>query len=917
LVQRLIAADSAIAEGNTLLIEHRAIAGLSVGEAGSLQLPALTDAVAHIRTSGLITRPEFRAELNWRRPTGQEIVGATRTGAWLKIGDEWRRIPDALFDISESVDRLNKTSGDDFAARLRSIATLREALPPTAASSNVQTSGLLSEMTIAIADAFSLDLTGEGAGAKLIPILHRAGGDPDAPLLPAGQQASFAEDQFNRFNTARPVYTLGNGWYVVLAPPLRRALAEVRRVQDASWATKRALIASPRSFLRQVLEADVEDTVLETVFRETTAYADRVVGLGLWSARVLPWIKIGGSDWFGPETDSNSEQAKRGSSRESSGGIIVGDQTIALTPEEAESLRERVEDAMGAARATVPLTHQETTVQVAATYETLAALQALEASRTRGTEKPQKDTSALPQVLVIRPNEERVEVEGAFAARPSIPLASPVGLATTLKQHQVDGLLWMQKAWTIGRPGVLLADDMGLGKTIQSLAFLAWLKAGMVEQRVARAPILIVAPTGLLQNWRAEHDRHLVAPGLGHCVEAYGRSLGAMKSIASDGRPALNTDLLKGADWVITTYETLRDYDRDFGSIRFAVILFDEAQKIKTPSVRVTDAAKAMNAEFRIALTGTPIENRLADLWCITDTIHPAYLGDLKRFSAQYERTPDLDRLAALKASLDRWQGGRPPIFLRRLKEDELPDLPSRNEQVREMVMPVGQLSAYEKAITEARRDRRPGAVLEALLHLRSLSLHPAGQIECSDQEFIRGSARMILAFEALDMVAERAERALVFLDDLEMQGRLVGVIQRRYGLSTTPMVINGRVDGISRQARVDRFQSNTEGFDVMVLSPRAGGVGLTLTSANHVIHLSRWWNPAVEDQCTGRVHRIGQGRSVYVHVPIAKLPDGRASFDQNLHALLQRKRKLMKEALMPPAATEADRNELWQATVA
>jgi hypothetical protein len=175
----------------------------------------------------------------------------------------------------------------------------------------------------------------------------------------------------------------------------------------------------------------------------------------------------------------------------------------------------------------------------------------------------------------------------------------------------------------------------------------------------------------------------------------------------------------------------------------------------------------------------------------------------------------------------------------------------------------------------------------------------------------------MILGFETLDMIAGRAERALIFLDDLDMQARLVGIIQRRYGLSTTPMVINGRVDGMARQARVDKFQSNTEKFDVMVLSPRAGGVGLTLTSANHVIHLSRWWNPAVEDQCTSRVHRIGQGRSVYVHVPIAKLPDARASFDQNLHALLQRKRKLMKEALMPPAATETDRNDLWQATVA
>ena len=368
---------------------------------------------------------------------------------------------------------------------------------------------------------------------------------------------------------------------------------------------------------------------------------------------------------------------------------------------------------------------------------------------------------------------------------------------------------------------------------------------------------------------------------------------------------------------MLTTYETLRDYDREFGRVRFAVMLFDEAQKIKTSSVRITDAAKAMNADFRLALTGTPIENRLADLWCITDTVHPAYLGDLKTFSAQYERTPDLDRLSTLKASLDRWQGGRPPILLRRLKEDELPDLPLRNEKVLKGLMPATQLLAYETTIADARKAQKPGAVLEALLRLRALSLHPAGKANSTDQEFIAGSSRMLLTFEVLDDIAKRGERALIFLDDLEMQARLVGIIQRRYGLPTPPMVINGRVDGVSRQARVDRFQAATEGFDVMILSPRAGGVGLTLTTANHVIHLSRWWNPAVEDQCTGRVHRIGQTRPVSVHIPIGILPDGRQSFDENLHALLDRKRKLMKEALMPPAATDTDRNDLWQATIA
>ena len=155
-----------------------------------------------------------------------------------------------------------------------------------------------------------------------------------------------------------------------------------------------------------------------------------------------------------------------------------------------------------------------------------------------------------------------------------------------------------------------------------------------------------------------------------------------------------------------------------------------------------------------------------------------------------------------------------------------------------------------------------------------------------------------------------------MFVDDLKVQARLTGLIQRRYRLATAPMVINGTVAGSSRQARVERFQQAGDHFDVMILSPRAGGVGLTLTRANHIIHLSRWWNPAVEDQCNGRALRIGQTRPVTVHVPLATLSQGR-SFDQNLHALLSRKRRLMHEALLPPEATESERRELLEESMA
>jgi hypothetical protein len=188
--------------------------------------------------------------------------------------------------------------------------------------------------------------------------------------------------------------------------------------------------------------------------------------------------------------------------------------------------------------------------------------------------------------------------------------------------------------------------------------------------------------------------------------------------------------------------------------------------------------------------------------------------------------------------------------------------------------------------------------------------------METDDQSFIASSARLTLCFEVLDQVVAAKERALVFLDNLELQPKIAGLIQRRYGLGTTPEIISGEVAGSRRQARVDRFQTGPEGFDAMILSPRGAGVGLTITRANHVIHLSRWWNSAVEDQCTGRVLRIGQTRTVHIHVPLAILSNGPRSFDENLHALMERKRRLMREALLPAGLDTADQEALYIATI-
>jgi hypothetical protein len=907
LVQRLEGAGTAVAEGDEALIEHGSVAGLSVAEAGRLGLPPLVDAVARIDTRGVMMTPGFSAALRWERPSGQAIAAPERIGAWLRIGDGWGRIPEPLYGIAEAVERF-AAAAPDSGERWQALQTLRELLPDAQEKGEARAPGLIGSMSIAVADAFSLDLAGEGGDARLVPILHRADAAADTPLLPSDQQQKFGDELFNRFSTARGLYSLGNGRFLVLAPVLQRALQVVRAHQSSSTAVKRQFLASPRAFLREALEDDEDGTLVERVFRETKAYGERVLGLGLWQARVLPWVQVASTDWLGPETDG------REGARPPESGIRVGERHIPLTREQTVDLMSRVEEAIGQEKPTVPFEAGDGTVEIPAEVNTLHVLRDVLA-KIGPRPRPPEPASA-PEVLRIAANEEEVDLEGEFKSRHPLTAGQPQGLLTPLKPHQVEGLAWLQQAWLAGRPGVLLADDMGLGKTLQGLAFLAWLRQGMQAASLPRAPLLIVAPTGLLESWQKEHRQHLAAPGLGTCLPAYGRGLAELRRRSDDGGPGLDVERLKRADWVLTTFETLRDYDRDFGRVAFAAKLMDEAQKIKTPGIRLTDAAKAMNADFRVAMTGTPVENRLADLWCIVDTVHPAYLGDLKSFSANYERDADVQKLQQLKATLDQRRGRTPPLLLRRLREDRLPDLPSHTVAIAEREMPPAQAEGYMAAVAAARSSPRRGAVLEALQRLRRVCLHPDPEAGGDDESFIGMSARLALAFEALDRIRAKAERALIFVDDLPMQARLAGLIQRRYGLHAPPMLINGTVAGGKRQARVDLFQKRDVGFDCMILSPRAGGVGLTLTSANHVLHLARWWNPAVEDQCNGRAIRIGQTRPVTVHLPLAVCPDDRRSFDQNLHALLERKRRLMHEALLPPAMSEGEQAELLSQTV-
>ena len=895
---RVVGVNRASGDDHVLLVEHAAIAGLSARDAAQLDLPPITQLRARIEGQGAFVRPDFRLTLHWVRANGQNVLGVERRGAWLKEATGWQRLPETLFMIAEAVERHDKAAHE--AARLSAVAELRRALPKAAIDGDAEASGIIGSATILEADAMSLTTSGEGEVMQIVPVLHRAGSEPDTPpLLDEGQQREFADTRFLRWQTAQSVYVLQNRTYVAISPSLRTALEVVRRVADGTVDQRRAFLREPRPAIRARIGDEIDAALLDRLVVETAEWSDRVIGLGLWKPRVLPWIVLGGNDWFG-------EQPNDGPPGSARAGLTVGDRALPLDIAQAEALADRVETAMRTSMPSITEPTKNGPIEVPADQQTLEALRELIRHQSAGTSAPGEPVAA-PTVLVIKSNENARDIEAVVRRRGRLQCVEPECLDTLLKPHQREGLYWLQQSWIEGSPGVLLADDMGLGKTLQGLAFLAWLRENMAAGLIERRPILIVAPTGLLDNWLGEHDRHLRHPRLGEPLRAYGKGLATLRAAASDLGGQLDVAALRRADWVLTTYETLRDYVADFGLVHFAAMLIDEAQKVKTPAIRMTDAVKAIRAEFRIAMTGTPVENRLADLWCIVDGVAPGHRGDLRQFSKRYEGEADDDQLASLKRSLDQEIGSRPPLLLRRLKEDRLPDLPPRRDFVYPVSMQGAQLDSYEDALALGRSDHGAGRVLEALQRLRTVSLHPDPD-DASDTMLVAGSARLRQTLSILDEIAQRHERALVFLDNLNLMSRLTGLLQRRYRLASPPMMISGTVSGGARQVRVDRFQDGQAGFDVMLISPRAGGVGLTLTRANHVIHLSRWWNPAVEDQCTARVLRIGQELPVSVHVPMAVLADGRRSFDQNLHGLLEAKRRMMRNALLPP---EANRNEL------
>ena len=496
-----------------------------------------------------------------------------------------------------------------------------------------------------------------------------------------------------------------------------------------------------------------------------------------------------------------------------------------------------------------------------------------------------------------------------------------------LKRHQQEGVRWLQTCAQIDdRCGVLLADDMGVGKTLQILSFLAWCIESGLFPDLSRTkppfrPILIVAPLILLETetWEKEMKKFFTDNGevFGNVLPLFGPMLQAYRRKDAEAReeivakPILKLDQIQRNQVVITNYEAVRDYEFSFaycqnGKSLWSIVVTDEAQEYKTPNSKISHAMKALQPDFQIACTGTPVENRLLDLWNIFDTVQPGLLGSAKDFSRIYERQ-GRDTFTGLRSRL-LYQ--KPNAFLLRRSKGDVLELPEKREHKLSCVMSEAEVAKHLSLVEGLSHARAAKGKLDLLHRFARLYQHPflleSDGDEATVEELKAGSSKLREVISVLHRIREQSEKAIVFARHKDMQRILARVFSAEFRKPVrvvngdTPRAGSLRKSGVETRSGILQEFRQSEGFDVLILSPFVAGVGLTIVEANHVIHYGRWWNPAVEAQATDRAYRLGQLKEVHVYLPILEDKTRRVTptFDQLLDQLMDNKKGLAEGAL-------------------
>lgn len=464
-----------------------------------------------------------------------------------------------------------------------------------------------------------------------------------------------------------------------------------------------------------------------------------------------------------------------------------------------------------------------------------------------------------------------------------------------LRSYQLRGVSWLAflDRWGFG---ACLADDMGLGKTPQLLAFLLHLQS---QQHLVK-PSLVVCPTSVLNNWEREADKF--APTLKVLVH-HGDKRYQGKEFSKK---------VAKFDLVVTSYSLLYRDLTTLQSVEWQIVALDEAQNIKNPSAKQSQAARQLKTDFRLALTGTPVENRLGELWSIIDFINPGWLGNRQffqsRFAIPIEKHGDNQSLIALRSLIS-------PFILRRLKtEPEISqDLPEKQEMNVFCGLSVEQAQLYQKLVDESLETideldgiQRRATILTLLLHLKQICNHPAHFLKAKSLDSSQRSGKLLRLEEMLDELIVSGDRALIFTQFSEWGKLLQAYLTHKF--KTEVLFLYGATRRNQRQEMIDRFQNDPNAPSIFILSLKAGGTGLNLTRANHVFHIDRWWNPAVENQATDRAFRLGQTRNVQVHKFICT-----GTLEERIHEMIESKKQLAEQTITSGEdwLTELDTNQL------
>ena len=932
---------------NWIKMDHSIAASLDSRTAEILGLPDLIDLTFYTDVEGIPGQDIFRLRHNWLKYGEKQSV--SRTGSILNTSGGVRRLPKWLMDaviLSEHF-KLGGSLDDHWNA----LAKFRQALEPEFAADDIskntiEMSEFLKGLKVKVADGFSIlpyD-TQFDQDYEVVPFAQKKlreyhdNGNSDTSVDMAELEGRELKEFQNRVRKigVLPSYKVADRSFLVVDKSASTALRVMVEMYEKTLPERMEFIRNPRRLITEAIaedlqksgvlndltEAQQEEMIEQAAFPlfvETLEYSKRVTGKIVYTGNDVGSVENSGTTWL-PEIFGD-EVAQ----------IIKG-----LSVSELESIEKQIISAFETGAETIDISGEiipATPVTAQAIRTQINVLLSSSDDVISDTDSDDSDESDAPLtgpiILDVTNNTEQLKWSAGITPRHvSISRNTPADIKTSLKDHQVASLAWQIKAWESGLPGVLNADEQGLGKTLQTLTFLRWIRSQLStsEHTSTKGPILIVAPTSLLENWEQEVRTHMAEDGLGQLIRLYGNSISGRKVVGATGRDTtagnelLDLNFLRSATekgqghnfWVLTTYTTLTNYQHSLGRIPFSVAVFDEIQALKNPGSLRALAGMAMNADFRIGLTGTPIENSTTDLWAILEQLCPGRLVPLSDFRKKYE-TPDKDHLEILYKVVFGENSGLPPMALRRLKDDVAKDLPAKIRMLHPRVMPLEQALAYEDARYKLASGQR-GAALKMLHHIRTVSVHPSITSNHTPDDFINLSGRLKSTFDIIDGIYQKQDRVLVFIEHVQMQFRFIELLKARYNLKNVDL-INGATPISKRQDIVNRFQTHLKadgGFDVLVLGPKAAGTGLTLTAATNVIHLSRWWNPAVEEQCNDRVHRIGQTREVTVHVPMSIHPNYQhQSFDCLLHSLMARKRKLASSALWPMGDTSEDTAQL------